>query len=55
MTKCVDYTDLTTLNRLAVASAPTINSDGTFNTNHLDVFAQEMANNILIEADNNPI
>lgn len=55
MAKCIDYTDQTTLNRLAVASAPTINQDGTFNTNHLDVFAQEMANNILIEADNNPI
>lgn len=55
MSKCVDYTDQTTLNRLSTMTGPTVDSTGAFTINQIDVFAQEMADNILAESNNNPI
>jgi len=55
MTRCVDYTDQTTLNKLAAATGPTVDARGAFTFNQIDVFANELAANIIAEADNNPI
>ena len=55
MVKCVDNTDQTTLNRLATATGPTVDAKGAYTFNQIDVFADELAANILAEADNNPI
>lgn len=55
MANCVDRTNQTTVNRLALSPGPTVDSNGEFTLNQIDVFAQELANNILAEKEKNPI
>jgi len=55
-TTCVDNTDQTVRNRLLLSNTgPTVNSEGAYTLNQIDVFAQELADNMLKEAENNPI
>lgn len=53
--KCIDYRDQTTQNAIAVGTGPTVNFDGEYTINQIDVFANELAQNILDNANKNPI
>lgn len=55
MAKCIDRTDQTTLNRLALSAGPAVDANGEFTRNQIDIFAQELADNILQESERNPI
>ena len=53
--KCIDYSDQTVRNQLALSTGPTVNADGSFTVNQIDVWSKELAENILQEAENNPV
>jgi hypothetical protein len=53
--KCIDRRDLTTQNALALSAGPAINFDGEYTVAQIDIAAQELAQNILENAENNPI
>lgn len=53
--KCIDYRDQTTLNSIAVGTGPTVNFQGEYTLNQIDVFANELAQNILDNANKDPI
>lgn len=55
MSKCVDRSDLTTLNSLALNAGPTVDDYGVYTLNQIDVLAQEVADNIVRDAEKNPI
>lgn len=52
---CVDRRSQTYLNQQITNVGPTTKPDGTYTVNQIDVFAQELANNIVAETNNNPI
>ena len=52
---CVDRRSQTYLNKQQLVPGPTVTADGVYTLNQIDVFAKELADNILQEADNNPI
>lgn len=52
---CVDRRSQTYLNQQRINTGPTVNSDGSYTLNQIDVFAQELADNIIAESDKNPI
>ena len=55
MAKCIDYRDQTTLNALATPPGPTVNFSGEYTLAQIDVFAQELADNIQENAEKNPL
>jgi hypothetical protein len=52
---CVDRRSQTYLNQQRINTGPTVNADGSYTLNQIDVFAQELTDNILAETNNNPI
>ena len=52
---CIDYTDQTTRNALALSPGPAVNFNGEYTLNQIDVFAQDLADNILENSQKNPI
>jgi hypothetical protein len=52
---CVDRRSQTYLNQQITNIGPTTKPDGTYTVNQIDVFAQELADNIVAETNNNPI
>lgn len=52
---CVDRRSQTYLNKQTINPGPTVNSDGSYTLNQIDVFAKELADNIIAESDKNPI
>jgi len=52
---CVDRRSQTYLNQQRINPGPTVNADGSYTLNQIDVFAQELADNIVAETNNNPI
>jgi hypothetical protein len=52
---CVDRRSQTYLNKQTINPGPTVNSDGSYTLNQIDVFAKELADNIVAETNNNPI
>lgn len=52
---CVDQTDQTTINKLALSAGPLTDSAGRYTLNQIDVFAQELADSILADAETNPL
>ena len=52
---CIDRNDQITINRLNASSGPTTNSNGEYTLDQIDVFAKELADNILAEKESNPI
>ena len=52
---CVDRRDQVYLNKQLISKGPSINADGTYTINQIDVFAQQLLDNIAAESDNNPI
>jgi len=55
MAHCVDRRSQTYLNKQRINPGPTVNSDGSYTLNQIDVFAKELADNIIAESDKNPI
>ena len=53
--KCIDLRDQTTQNALALPPGPTVNFDGEFTVNQIDVFARELSENILENLEQNPV
>ena len=52
---CVDRRDQTYINKSLIGDGPTIRADGSYTVNQVDVFAQQLLDNIVAESDNNPI
>ena len=52
---CVDRRDQTYLNNQMIDAGPTTNSDGSYTQAQIDVIAQELAENIKLQSDKNPI
>ena len=52
---CVDRRSQTYLNKQQLSDGPTINTDGSYTLDQIDVFTKELADNIVAESDNNPI
>ena len=52
---CVDRRSQTFLNNQNLDIGPTVKLDGTYTSAQIDVFAQELADNIVAESNNNPI
>ena len=52
---CVDRRSQTYLNKQQLSDGPTINPDGSYTLDQIDVFAKELADNIVAESNNNPI
>ena len=52
---CVDRRSQTYLNKQRVNPGPTVKADGSYTLNQIDVFAQELTDNIIAETNNNPI
>ena len=52
---CVDRRSQTYLNNQNLNTAPTVKPDGTYTSAQIDVFAKELADNIVAETNNNPI
>lgn len=52
---CVDRRDQTYLNNQMIDAGPTTNSDGSYTQAQIDVIAQELAENIRLQSDKNPI
>lgn len=55
MAQCIDRTDQTTLNRLALTPGPTVDASGAYTLNRIDEIAQEIADNISQDAEKNPV
>lgn len=53
--RCIDLRDQTTQNVLALPPGPTVNFDGEFTINQVDVFARELSQNILENLERNPV
>ena len=47
MSKCIDKRDQVTQNTLATSLGPFTNFDGEYTLNQIDVFAEELAQNII--------
>lgn len=54
-TKCIDRTDQTTLNNLALVAGPVVDGNGVYNENQIDAIAKEIADNIKQDAERNPV
>lgn len=52
---CVDKTDQTTVNKLALNNGVMTDDVGRYTLNQIDVFAQELIDNIASEAETNPV
>jgi hypothetical protein len=52
---CVDRRSQTYLNQQIINPGPTTKNDGTYTINQIDVFAKELADNIIAESNKNPI
>ena len=55
MSKCIDRRDLTTQNRLALPTGPTVDSNGVYTFEQISVFQQEIADSLAKDAEKNPI
>lgn len=53
--KCIDRTDLTTLNTLALGNGPVVDASGAYTINQIDVLAKEIADNIIRDSERNPV
>ena len=52
---CVDRRDQVYKNQQLIGDGPTLNADGSYTIHQVDVFAQQLLDNIVAESDNNPI
>lgn len=52
---CVDRRDQVYINQQLIGDGPTLNADGSYTIHQVDVFAQQLIDNIVAESDNNPI
>ena len=52
---CVDRRSQTFLNNQNLNTEPTVKPDGTYTSAQIDVFAKELADNIIAETNSNPI
>ena len=55
MEVCIDRDDQTTLNKLALTKLNVVDSEGRFNLSQIDAITEELAKNILLEAETNPL
>lgn len=53
--KCIDRTDLTTLNTLALTGGPTVDASGAYTINQIDVIAKQIADNVIRDSEQNPV
>jgi len=53
--KCIDRSDLTTINKLSLSAGPYTNVDGQYTLAQVDVFAQDLLNNIETDSQDNPL
>ena len=55
MEVCIDRDDQTTLNKLALTKLNVVDSEGRFNLSQIDAITEDLAKNILLEAETNPL
>ena len=55
MEVCIDRDDQTTLNKLALTKLNVVDSEGRFNLSQIDAITEDLAKNIILEAETNPL